>query len=53
MIGALGLQILTGFLRTQALEAKHSNFSTLHRVSELHGVIFARTTAASVVGYYI
>lgn len=32
MIGAIALQVLTGFLRNMALEAKHSNFSLLHRV---------------------
>lgn len=32
MIGAVALQIFTGWLRTKGLEAKHSNFSLLHRV---------------------
>ena len=29
------LQVLTGVMRTKALEAKQSNFSLLHRVSDL------------------
>lgn len=32
MIGAVALQVITGFLRVAALEAKQSNFSLLHRV---------------------
>lgn len=34
MIAAVAMQIFTGWMRTKGLEAKHSNFSLLHRVSE-------------------
>lgn len=33
LIVAVALQIFTGWMRTKGLEAKHSNFSLLHRVS--------------------
>lgn len=33
MIAGITMQIVTGFLRQNALEGKHSNFSMLHRVS--------------------
>ena len=33
MIAAVALQVFTGFMRTKGLEAKHANFSYLHRVS--------------------
>ena len=32
MIAAVAAQIFTGMMRTKALEAKHANFSFLHRV---------------------
>lgn len=32
MIAAVALQLFTGFMRTKGLEAKHANFSFLHRV---------------------
>lgn len=32
MIAAVALQLLTGWMRTKGLEAKHANFSLLHRV---------------------
>lgn len=37
MIAAVAIQILTGFMRVKGLEAKHANFSFLHRVSVLLG----------------
>ena len=32
MIAAVATQIFTGWIRTKGLEAKHANFSFLHRV---------------------
>ena len=32
MIAAVAMQIFTGWMRTKGLEAKHANFSMLHRV---------------------
>lgn len=32
MIAAVAVQVFTGFMRTKGLEAKHANFSYLHRV---------------------
>lgn len=34
MIAAVAAQIFTGWMRTKGLEAKHANFSLIHRVSE-------------------
>lgn len=34
LIAGVATQIFTGWLRTKALEAKHSNFSVLHRVRD-------------------
>eukprot|EP00903_Cladosiphon_okamuranus_P015565 g14370.t1 len=34
MIAAVALQIFTGFMRTKGLEAKHANFSFLHRLNK-------------------
>ncbi|CAM9379499.1 unnamed protein product [Ectocarpus sp. 13 AM-2016] len=34
MIAAVALQIFTGWMRTKGLEAKHSNFSLLHRFNK-------------------
>lgn len=33
MVGAIVLQIATGFARVRALEAKSNNFSVFHRVN--------------------
>lgn len=33
MIAAVAMQVLTGWIRKKGLEAKHANFSFLHRVS--------------------
>lgn len=35
MIAAVAMQIFTDWMRTKGLEAKHSNFSLLHRVRGL------------------
>ena len=34
MIAAVSVQLFTGWMRTKGLEAKHANFSCIHRVSE-------------------
>lgn len=37
MIAAVAIQIFTGFMRTKGLEAKHANFSFVHRVGGWEG----------------
>lgn len=41
MIAGIVAQVVTGWLRTQALQGKHNNFSTLHRVRHEHVVCCA------------
>ncbi|CBJ27734.1 peroxidase [Ectocarpus siliculosus] len=53
MIAAVAMQIFTGWMRTKGLEAKHSNFSLLHRFNKHFHIWAGRFAyAAGVVQCY-